>query len=254
MDERKVPKKMKITSKIFTLILVFLIMLPLTACGEEAPNELTYEEAMAIAQAWLDDHPDLSAYFNGDWSYDPYEIPPPTYSLFGTQYYEFILSSNGEEAEDAWYSHIILVPAETGELLSMYCDIRFGVDWLYIEDVYVTLLDDWYNGGHATYPPARVTAQEALAVYAAWRDDHFDDDSYFSDITLNEELYGTYVIFGEPYYYFKPETGMPYWYNILVHMETGELLFVEMCDGMFWEEYVMPLDDWFNECKQYYEY
>ena len=261
--------KMKATAKILAITLALIMLLTFASCGDISPENsappsatvppptsspssdptdpadasttppseptlLTYDEARAICGAWLDDHADLTSYSIPD--YDPYEIPPPTYSLFGTDYYEFCVSYSWDEAYANGHLHYILVHAETGELLSRFIIITEGER----RTVTVELLDDWYTGEHAAYPPALLTADEAMAIYDAWRDKHGD----YSEYSLNRQSYGQYVIFGEQYYYFHAEDGYMYWYNILVHMETGELLFMMIEDGMFGGEHVMQLDYW----------
>jgi len=131
------------------------------------------------------------------------------------------------------------VHAETGELLSLF---RVKTDEEHLT-VTVELLDDWYNDEHAEYASARLTANEAIAIYNTWIDKHFDNNAEYR---LNGQSHDEYVIFGEQYYYFHAEDGYKYWYNILVHTRTGELLFVEISDGMFGGEHIMPLDDWYD--------
>ena len=208
-----------------------------------APTLLTYDEATAICSAWLDKHADLSpSYAIHDWGYSPGEIPPPTYFLFGEPYYEFYVSSDWDYDLDwdrrSGYSHLILVHAETGELLSLFMMKSAGERLTAI----VEPLDDWYNTESDAYPPARLTADEAIAIYEAWVDDR-DEHSYYR---LNRQSYDEYVIFGEQYYHFHAEDDDRYWYNILVHTETGELLYMLTSDGMFPETSIEPLDDWYD--------
>jgi len=209
---------------------------------------LTYDEAMAIAKTWLDNHADLpTSYTIHDLSYPPDEIPPPTYSLFGIQYYEFIMSSHWDETYSNGYLHYVLVHAETGELLSRYCDFYLGTDGKHLSDVFVKSLDDWYTDKHAAYTPAFLTADEAIAIYDAWKNERYGDNPDRSNFNLHSKSYGKYEIFGEQYYYFRAEDDDKYWYNILVHMETGELLHVTIYDGMFGGEDVMTLADYYTQ-------
>lgn len=279
---------MKTTAKILVLISIFIMFLILAAClgetpngsesgpsGVSAPNDsgndppdgsvsndsgnndshgisasalLTYDEAMAIARAWLDDHTDLpSSYTIHDWSNPPDEIPPPTYSLFGIEYYEFPMVSNWDETYSNGYVHYVLVHAETGELLSSYCDFYLGTDGKDLRDVSIEELDDWYNDSHAAYTPAVLSADESIAIYDVWKNERYGDNPDYSGLDLHRKSYGKYEIFGEQYYYFRAEDSTKYWYNILVHMGTGELLHVTIYDGMFGGEDVMLLDDWFDK-------
>jgi len=92
-----------------------------------------------------------------------------------------------------------------------------------------------------TSAPARLTADGAREIYNAWLVDHAE----LSDYTLSDEN-ETYEWDGEEYYLFHAEEMSRYWYNILVHMETGALLFMMTPDGEDPETTVEPLDDWYN--------
>jgi len=209
-----------------------------------ADNEsikLTYYEAMAIAQAWVDSHADLASYEVHDDSYPPYEIPPPTFNLFGVEHYEFVALWEWDDDYANGFLHTILVDAQTGGLLSFYMTQTDGIRSITVES-----LDDWYSGEHVEYAPALLTADEALEVYNAWLNDHVNDDYIFR---LNSQLHGKYVIFGEQYYYFQSENPEAYWYNVLVHMETGELLVLFIYDGMWGGSDIWRIDDrydWYN--------
>lgn len=107
----------------------------------------------------------------------------------------------------------------------------------------VDLLDDWYNNEPAEFAPATLTAEEALEIYNAWMEARFDEDAGYR---LDNQSYNKYVVFGEPYYYFHAEDEYKYWFNILVHMDIGELLYLEIDDGMYGGSGVVALDDWYN--------
>ena len=92
-----------------------------------------------------------------------------------------------------------------------------------------------------TSAPARLTAGEAREIYNAWLVDHAE----LSDYTLSDAN-ETYEWDGEEYYLFHAEEMSRYWYNILVHMETGELLFMMTPDGEDPETTIEPLEDWYN--------
>ena len=51
---------------------------------------------------------------------------------------------------------------------------------------------------------------------------------------------------GEQYYYFPAKYIYMYYFNILVHMESGELLHFLIEDGMDPNNTIEPLDDWYN--------
>ena len=95
-----------------------------------------------------------------------------------------------------------------------------------------------------TSSPARLTAGEAREIYNTWLNDHAE----IADYTLSDAS-ETYEWDGEDYYLFHAEEMSLYWYNILVHMETGELLFMMTSDGEEPITTVEPLDDWYD---QYY--
>jgi len=202
-------------------------------------SPLTYDEAVAICSAWLDNHADLTSYSMKIIDYEP-EIPPPTYSIFEDQYYEFFVSYNWDEGFG--YSHHILVHAQTGELLSSFRMKKQGE--LLTETI--MLLDDWYSNEHSSYAKALLTADEAITVYNAWMEDRFDNQDDVFQYRLNRKQYDKYVLFGEQYYCFHAEESYMYWYNILVHMETGDLLFMLTSDGMYAETSIVNLDDWYN--------
>ena len=90
--------------------------------------------------------------------------------------------------------------------------------------------------------PAGLSASEAKAIYDAWLEDHDELAGY----TLGDEA-ETYEWQDGQYYLFHAENPTYYWYNILVDMETGELLFMMMSDGEYPETIVQPLDGWYAE-------
>ena len=92
-----------------------------------------------------------------------------------------------------------------------------------------------------TAAPARLTADEAREIYNAW----LVDRAELSDYTLSGAS-EAYEHDGEVYYLFHAEEMSLYWYNILVHMETGELLFMMTPDGEDPIATVEPLEDWYN--------
>ena len=97
------------------------------------------------------------------------------------------------------------------------------------------------NEPTGTAAPARLTADEARALYYTWLETHAE----LSDYTLSDGT-ETYQWDGEEYYLFHAEEMSRYWYNILVHMETGELLFMMTPDGEDPITTVEPLQDWYN--------
>ena len=204
----------------------------------------TVEDAAAICNAWLDNHPDLTSYAVSYWE-EPDSPLPPTYQLYGEEYYELFVSP--QEDESSGYSHEVLVHAKTGDLLSLFRTYWDGE----IPTHTVERLDDWYNGG--LYPGASsvLTPDEAIAIYNTWLEEHLDASDEPSEYVLDALSYEKYVIFGEEYYYFRAAEPYKYWYNILVHMETGDLLFMMISDGMYSLTSIEPLGDWWSANSQY---
>jgi len=111
----------------------------------------------------------------------------------------------------------------------------FGMN-VTIDGVYAKL------GSAGSARPARLSAAEARDIYNAWLVDHAE----LLDYTLSDAS-ETYKWDGEAYHLFRAEEMSRYWYNILVHMETGELLFMMTPDGEDPETTIEPLEDWYNE-------
>jgi len=207
--------------------------------GAEPPL-LSFEEAKAICAAWIDGHPGLTSY-EVNWMNYESEVPPPTFSLFGEAYYEFSISYLWDQSYSTGYSHVALVHAVTGELLSLFMSQMEGEFLIQT----IERMDDWYSGGSAAYPQAALlTADEAIEIYDAWVDGRTDDRDASGLYRLNSYFYSLYEIFGEQYYHFSAEEDFLYWYNILVHVDTGELLFMMISDGMFPETMIESLEDW----------
>jgi len=89
--------------------------------------------------------------------------------------------------------------------------------------------------------PARFSPEEARALYYRWLETHTE----LSDYTLSDET-GAYKWKGEEYYLFHAAEISRYWYNILVHKETGAMLFMMTSDGEEPVTTVEPLDDWYK--------
>ena len=88
-----------------------------------------------------------------------------------------------------------------------------------------------------------LSVDEAMALYNAWLNNHAEVSSY----TLNRQSYEAYELNGEQYYLFHADEMSMYWYNILVKMDTGRLLFFMTPDGEDPTPSIVPLDDWYNE-------
>ena len=189
---------------------------------DEVEINFSPEEARAILQEWVDSHPfQLGAV-----------IAPDEYLMPGQK--------QGEDWDGRMYTFYlgitrlgvaeILVHKETGALYhsdSPYSSVGF------------TPIDNWYNKDHAEYAPA-LSANDARAKYTAWLKNHAEMSAY----TLNPQ----YEIYedGAYYYWFHAENPEWYWYNILVDMETGELLFMMTPDGEDSTPTTEPLDDFYS--------
>jgi hypothetical protein len=205
---------------------------------------MAYHDAVAIAASWLADKDDLPKDSGIEISY----VPPPTFSLFGEWYYWLLLDYFWDNESNSGWTRFIMVHAETGEMLFMRYDTYFwvhyrGDDGSYLRDVTIECLDDWYYGEAAILPPMLLTAEEAAERYGAAMKDRFGGYG-FTPIARSP---GMYVIFGEPYHYFHAEDPAFYWYNILVHWETGDMLFSMVHDGMYGGQDIMALDDWLDK-------
>jgi len=241
-------------SKIF-LALSLAIMLAFTACttvkpdggdnaasGETAvpvitdmPDEnvsekLTADEAFLIYNIWLDDH------FGGKseiYSYTVNNLSNESYEYNGEDYYLF------RADDDTMYWYNILAHKQTGELfMMMTSDGEEPV-------TEIEPLDDWYErfyGGAAE----GLAADEAAAVYSDWLDmrDFGGDNKYL--YALDGQSYEAGEYNGDRYYLFPAADDSMYWYNILVHMETGELLVMITPDGEVPVTEIEPLDNWYE--------
>jgi len=206
-------------------------------------SHLTYEEAYELCSDWVGKRANLSSYtvYKEDYESYDYPPPPPTFFLFEDSYYEFSVYYYYDDTYSNVNWHIVLVHEQTGEMLSRLVVRADGEPFTET----LELLDDWYNGKHSVFPPARLTAAEAIAVYDAWMEARFEDPDTFN-FRLNGENYGKYAIFADQYYYFNADDDYAYWYNILVHMQTGELLFFLTSDGQYPEKVIETLEEWFD--------
>ena len=90
--------------------------------------------------------------------------------------------------------------------------------------------------------PELLSVDDAIAIYNTWLDNHDELSSY----TLDAGSHQLFELLGEQYYLFSANADLLYWYNILVHTETGELLFMMTSDGEHPTTSVEPLDDWYD--------
>ena len=206
-------------------------------------TSLTFDEATEICRTWLDSHPELSPYKIHLWEeYESYSYEiSPTFEFLGTAYYEFYVRYGDDESEDS--SHTILVQENTGKLLSLSNAKTEN------EHAYTILdsLDNWYNGEHPLSASSSLTPDEAVDIYEAWLAERYEEDSAeFSSLLLNRESYGYYILLGEEYYHFNAADDFMYYHNVLIHVETGELLYLMTSDGMYPTTSIELLDDWYD--------
>jgi len=221
---------------------------------------LQYQNALATARSWFaarDD--DLSGFFIRDDSSivsEHCEIPPPTFTLFGAEYYRFW--PRPYDNSKMVISPGLLVPVDTGDLLAFLKAYFYpsldGDDWeTHTLDATIDLADDWTANRPAINKTTRLSAQDAFDIYNAWLSEKSALHPFIADYALHEQPRGTYEILGERYYYFRSEEAQRYYFNVLVHMDTGELLCVEIEDGMWGGEHVSFLDTWLDYTSQYYD-
>jgi len=84
-----------------------------------------------------------------------------------------------------------------------------------------------------------LTSDGAFMIYDTWLESHPDAPLISRQSRLIEYL-------GEQYYGFPAKYTYMYYYNILVHMESGELLNMLIEDGMDGGTHIEPLDDWYD--------
>ena len=85
-----------------------------------------------------------------------------------------------------------------------------------------------------------LTSDGAFAVYDSWQTNHPN-----APLVSRQSRIDGYN--GEQYYLFPAKYTYMYYYNILVHMESGELLYMLTTDGMDPYTLIEPLDNWYNK-------
>ena len=187
--------------------------------GGEVSVNLTPQSARLALQEWVESHPfQLGSELDSESS---------GYSENGVAYYLFQLDIIRLGTAE------ILVSEENGEL--------FHLSSPYNETGFEPI-DDWYNREHAANAPT-VSAENARMIYDNWLVQHAE----LSDYTLSREPNRIYEADGDIYYLFSADNMEWYWYNILVHIETGELMLYMTPDGEDPVSTIEPLEDWYNE-------
>ena len=85
--------------------------------------------------------------------------------------------------------------------------------------------DFWGSEHSADSEP--ISAYEAWVIYDLWLESHLE----MSQFTIDLHSYDICEVDGEYYYWFQADNMEWYWYNILVNMQSGEMLFMMTPDG-----------------------
>jgi len=84
-----------------------------------------------------------------------------------------------------------------------------------------------------------LTSDGAFAIYASWQDNHPKAPPISRQYSICEFI-------GEQYYFFPAKYTQMYWYNVIVHMESGKMLYWPIEDGGEPTMTIEPLDDWYD--------
>jgi len=90
--------------------------------------------------------------------------------------------------------------------------------------------------------PKEYASPDAKAIAQAWLDNH---PIHEPNILMDE--FEDAEVDGEAYYAFFVDSIEVYWFSILVHKETGEMLCRISSDGEYPTVDIEPLDDWYSE-------
>ena len=85
-----------------------------------------------------------------------------------------------------------------------------------------------------------LTSEGAFAIYSSWQADH-------PEMSLISRQSRIYEYHGEQYYHFPAKDTSMYFFNILVHTESGMLLNMMITDGMTPYTLIEPLDNWYRK-------
>jgi len=92
-------------------------------------------------------------------------------------------------------------------------------------------------------PVVLLTVNEARDIAQRWLNDNSTRESY----TLDRNYHDEYTHRGENYYLFIDVEIQKYWFNVLVHMETGALFVMILDDGMDASPpQIEPIAEWFD--------
>ena len=190
-------------------------------------NIITPLEARAILQTWLEHHPfQFGAMLEPEEYMLSGETQGEPYSEGGDDYYRFYVGIVMAGVAR------ILVHQETGELF--HSESRSSSTWF-------APIDVWYDSDHAA-GAAPISAYDAWVIYDVWLDRNWE----LNDYTIDLHSYEIYELDGEYYYWFRANNPEWYWYNILVNMYPGEILFMMISDGEYPVVEIEPLDDFYN--------
>ena len=178
---------------------------------------LTIDEARAILQGWIDNHP-----FQLSSSLEP---ESDDHVIAGVGYYRFYLGIERFGVAE------ILIHKVTGELFHLASP----------DNTTFEPLDNWYDENHSPeLHSVTLTEVKAREIAQAWLDSH-----PIQDPNVLELEYDNAIADDEEYYAFYLDSHEMYWFSILVRKETGELFCRVKSDGEFPTEDIEPLDDWY---------
>ena len=183
---------------------------------------LSVDEAMALYNAWLNSHTDVSSYTLNKQSYETYEFN-------GEQYYLF----HANEMSMYWYN--ILVKKDTGRLL-----LFMTPDGEYPTPS-VEPLDDWYNRFYST--PVSVPSTMSIRDYSLPPDQYVG--AIFGVRGIIESNYViwtvTVAVYDDRGYMETGSTDYPYEYSYDIRNLDYDILFDELTPGL--KTYVIEATD-----------
>ena len=190
--------------------------------GGAAETMLTPLRAGLILQAWVESHP-----FQLGSELDP---SSDGYSIGGDGYYRFKLSIIKLGVAE------ILVNDETGKLYHLSPPTSSAA---------FEPIDDWYNREHAAGAPA-ISAEKARTMYETW----IETRPSMSHFVLSPLPNKIYEIDGNYYYWFWADYYEWYWYNVLIDINSGNMLYMMISDGEETYIEIEPLDDFFDKYSE----
>jgi len=94
----------------------------------------------------------------------------------------------------------------------------------------------------ATPTPARLSGDQASAIAQGWLDEHPIEEH-----DVLERGYVMEQVSGQEYYRFFLDSPQMYWLSLLVHAQTGDMLYMIESDGEVSSKESGPLDAWYAQ-------